>query len=378
MRDLYFRVLITAQGVSYDLSRDLTSLTVEEDDRLADKLTVVVPDPFKVFSYALQEGMDVEVDLGYADDHSVIFRGLITQVDAEFPEDGVPQVTLQAFDNSIRMGLRRRNRPWTDIDLQGIVSQIATEYGFLIQDITLPPGGNPTYTGNGIRQREETDLAFLHRLADAQRCKVFVDTEDFGDVFTFKAEQMIMDAEPASTVYYGRCGVENALLSFSVNSDVSRRRRPQVYATVDPETGQETEAERQAEEPRDLLGDPFDENLAELGRRDPTRAAALAPLLNVAAGAYQSIFDATGDEEREITPGLYNAQALRQRTAPQASTVTEGVTGRGVTEGNKELRAKRNIQIEAVGGRFSGKWYLTQVRHVVDRSGYRTHFTCSR
>ena len=378
MRDLYFRALITAQGASYDLSQDLTSLTVEEDDQLADKLTVVVPDPLKVFSYALQEGMDVEVDLGYADDHSVIFRGPITQADAEFPEDGVPQVTLRAFDNSIRMGLRRRNRPWTDISLQGIVSQIATEYGFVQQDIALPPNGNPTYTGNGIRQQEETDLAFLHRLAKAQRCKVFVDAEDFGDVFTFKAEQLIMDAEPASTVYHGRCGVENQLLSFSVSSDVSQRRRPRVYASVDPETGRETEAERQVEEPRDLRGNPYDENLAEFRRRDPTRAAALAPLLNVAASAYESLFEATGDEEREITAGLHNAQALRERTAPQASTVTEGITGQGVTEGNKYLRAKRNIRIEAVGGRFSGKWYLSQVRHVVDRNGYRTHFTCSR
>lgn len=378
MRDLYFRVLITAQGVSYDLSGDLTSLTVEEDDRMADKLTVVVPDPFQVFSYALQEGMDVEVDLGYADDHSVIFRGLITQVDAEFPEDGVPQVTLRAFDHSIQMGLRRRNRPWTDIDLRGIVSRIATDHDFFVQDIALPPGGNPRYTGNGIRQQEETDLAFLHRLAEAQRCKVFVEAEDFGDVFTFKAEQLIMDAEPASTVYYGRCGVENRLLSFSVNSDVSQRHRPRVYASIDPETGQETEAQRQAEEPRDLRGNPYDENLAVLSRRDPTRAAALAPLLNVAASAYESIFKATGDEEREITAGLHNAQALRERTAPQASTVTQGITGQGVTEGNKDLRAKRNVQIEAVGGRFSGKWYLSQVRHVVDRSGYRTHFTCSR
>jgi phage protein D len=323
--------------------------------------------------------MEVEVDLGYVDDHSVIFRGLTTQVDADFPDDGVPQVTLRAFDNSIRMGLRRRSRPpWTNIDLQGIVSQIATEYDFSMQDIALPPGGNPTYTGNGIRQREKTDLAFLHDLAEAQRCKVFVDTEDFGDVFTFKAEQMIMDAEPASTVYYGRCGVENRLLSFSVNSDVTQRRRPQVYASIDPETGRETEAQRQVEPPRDVSGSPFDENLAELGRRYPTRAAAVAPLLNVATQARESIFAKTGDEEREIAAGLHSAQTLRQQTAPQASTVTEGITGQGVTEGNKDLRAKRNIRIEAVGGRFSGKWYLTQVRHVVDRSGYRTHFTCSR
>ena len=378
MRDLYFRVLITAEKVSYDLSQDLTTFTIEEDDRMADKLIVVVPDPFKVFSYALQEGLGMEVDLGYVDDHSVIFRGLITQADANFPEGSVPQVTLRAFDNSIRMGLRKRNRPWTDIDLQDIVSQIAKEYGFLKQDIVLPPGGNPTYTGNGTRQQEETDLAFLHRLAEAQRCKVFVDVEDYGDVFTFKAEQMIMDAEPAATAYYGRCGAENLLLSFSVSSDVTQRHRPKVYASVDPETGQESESERQVEEPRDLHGRPYGENLADFRRRDPIKADTLTSLLKAAPNAYESMFKETGDEEREIMDGMRSAQSLRELTAPQASTVCQGITGQGVMQGNKDIRAKKNIQIEAVGGRFSGKWYLTQVRHVVGRDGYRTHFTCSR
>lgn len=380
MADLYFKVAITAQGVPYDLSHDLTSITVEEDDSMADKLTIVVPDPFTVFSYALQEGMSVEVDLGHVDNHSIIFRGLITQVDADFPADGVPQVTLQAYDNIILMGLRKRNRPWTDIDVQGIVSQIAgaPEYRFLAQNISLPAGGNPTYTGNGIRQQEKTDLAFLHDLASAQRCKVFVEAADLGETFNFQSEQKLMDAEPAASLYYARCGAENQLLSFSVNSDVNQRRKPKVYASVDPESGQETEAERKVEEARDLLGDPFDENLAELTRSQPAKAAALASLINVAGSAYQSIFAATGDEEREITTGLSNAQTLREQTAPEASTVTEGITGQGVTEGNKDLRAKRNVQIEAVGGRFSGKWYLSQVRHVVNGSGYQTHFTCSR
>jgi phage protein D len=378
MSDIYLRSQISAQSAKYNLSDDLTSLSIEEDDQLADKLTVVVPDPFKVFSYALQEGMDVEVDLGWVDDHSVLFRGLITKVDVSFPEDAVPQVTLIAFDNSIRLGMCKRNRQWTDIDLQGIVSKIALDGGFYRQEIKLPSGGNPSYTGNGIWQQEKTDLDFLHELADRQHCKVFVDAEDLGDKFFFKPEQTIMDAEPTATIYYGRCGVTNRLLSFSINSDVSQRQRPQAYASIDPETGQETTAERQQEEPRDLMSTPYDANLAAFSQHEPVKAAALKPLLEVAAQTYQKIFKSIGDEERVITSGLFNAKSLKEQTTPQPSTVSEGITGEGVTEGNKDLRAKRNIQIESVGGRFSGKWYLSQVRHVVDGNGYHTHFTGTR
>lgn len=380
MRDLFFKVEITAQSASYDLSHDLTSITVEEDDSLADKATVVVPDPFTVFSYALQEGMDVEIDLGYIDGHSVIFRGLITKVDAEFPENAVPTVTITAFDNIIRMGLRKRNRPWTETDLKAIVTSIANEAGYTLPftRIDLPPGGNPTYTENGIRQCEQTDLAFLHDLAKAQHCKVFVDSTDAGDVFNFIAEQKLMDAEPATKLFYNRCGVENELLSFSVKSDVTRRKRPKVHASIDPETGKETETKQSLDTPLSLIGNPFDENLAELSARHPAKAAALSGLMTAAGSAFDKIFEDTGEEEREVIAGLHSSQKLKKETAPQESTATEGVTGEGVTAGNKDLRAKRNVQIEAVGGRFSGKWYLSQIRHVVNGSGYRTHFTCSR
>jgi uncharacterized protein len=377
-RDLYFRVILQAENTPYDLSKDLTSFTVEEDDRMADKLTVIVPDPLKVFSFAIREGMEVEVDLGYADDHSILFRGLVTQVDSSFPEDGIPSVTVVAYDNIIRMGLKRRHRPWTDIDLRSIISQIATEHQFTSQQIELPDGGNPTYEGNGVRQREQTDLAFLHELANAQHCKVFVECEDKIDVFNFKAEKFLMDADPATALHYRCVGAYTNLLKFSVSSDINNRRRRRVYATVNPESGEPVDAQREAEPARELESGAFDESLTEFRRRDPARADSLTQLIDAADAAYQSIVKARGEEEREITTGLHSSQQLRQRTAPQASTSNEGMTGSGVAEGDKDMRAKRNILIEDVGGRFSGKWYLSKIRHVVDGSGYRTHFICSR
>lgn len=376
--DLFFRVMVISQGVAYDLSDDLTSLTVEEDDEMSDKLTVVVPDPFRVFSYALQEGMQVEVDLGTIDDHSLVFRGLITKIEADFPDDGVPEVTLVAFDNSIRMCLRKRNRAWVDIDVAGIVAKIAEEYGFNLTEIDLPFGGNPTYEGNGMRQKEETDWAFLLRLAKEQRCKVFVEASEVGDVFTFKSERAIMQAEPTTTLHYGRCGAANALLRFAVKSDVTQRNRPEVLASIDPVTGRATDAVRRVDDVSALPSQPFDANLAELAQQHPVQAATLGGLINVAADAFNTIAADVIAEVRRIVPGLFNAETLREQAAPQADTAHNGWTGEGMTPGNKDLRAKRNVEIGDVGARFSGKWYVKQVRHVVDEDGYRTHFTCSR
>ena len=176
-QDLFYKMSIDAGGAHYDLSADITSFTIEEDSTRPDQLTINLSDPYKVFSHAFQEGMDLEVDLGTADDHSIIFRGRIYKVEGEFPKSGVPRLTLRAHDNSMKMGLRKRNRPWKDLTLQDIVEQITSSYGFASVDVQLQ--GNPNFLGNGIRQQEETDLAFLLRLAQEYGCEMYVSADNF-------------------------------------------------------------------------------------------------------------------------------------------------------------------------------------------------------
>ena len=106
--DLFYKVSVTAPGATYDLSNDLGSLTVEQRASQPAKVTIELNDPFKVFSHALQEGMGMEVDLGRAEDHAVVFQGSIYQVNASFPEAGVPTLTLQAYDGTMAMGIEAR------------------------------------------------------------------------------------------------------------------------------------------------------------------------------------------------------------------------------------------------------------------------------
>ena len=61
--DLYYHVALKAGPVAYDLSNDLTALTIEEEGGKPDQLTIDISDSYKVFSHALQEGVEVEVDL---------------------------------------------------------------------------------------------------------------------------------------------------------------------------------------------------------------------------------------------------------------------------------------------------------------------------
>ena len=50
----------------------------------------------------------------------------------------------------------------------------------------------------------------------------------------------------------------------------------------------------------------------------------------------------------------------------------------GTAVGNHHLHAQAAFNIADVGKRFSGIWYLSKVRHILDKEGYRTEFECQR
>jgi uncharacterized protein len=375
--DLFYRVLVSAPGANYDLSGDLASLSIEEDETKPALLAVELADPFKVFGHALQEGMGVEAELGTADDHSLVFRGRIHQVDASFPPTGVATVRIRAHDNGMRMGLRRRNRVWAGTTLSRLVRTMAQEHGFARQNIRLL--GDPEFRGNGIRQQDETDLAFLHRLAGAYGAETYVNPRDAGDEFTFLAQREIMTSEPAVTLYHGRCGVRPPLISFEAHADIADVQLPRVFAGVDYDRGEAVDAVQAPVEEVAGLEDPFfDENMTAFREQEPERAAGLQALLAAAFAARQQVLGDLGDVERVTVAAFTTGEELRTRRENQFSTSVHGMRASGRTEGNKDLRAQTNVRIEDVGGRFSGVWFLTQVRHLLDTDGFRTEFECRR
>lgn len=375
--DLFYYVLVTGAGASYDLSADLCTLTIDEEGGKPDKLSIELSDPFKVLSHALQEGMEVEVDLGTAQDHSLIFRGQISRVEGEFPQDGVPTLRLLAYDRSIKMGLRKRNRPWTNTTIKGIVENVGDTY-FGAGGINVELTVDLQITGNGIRQQDETDLAFLRRLAARYACELYVTAGDLSDTLHFIAQKKIMQAKPKVTLYYGRSGVPDRLISFHASSDVSDIQLPRAFAGIDYTTGELSEKTESVDEVGSQDDPFFDENLAAFGKREPARGTQLQGLLNASAAVWQALRAALGSERHEATHGFSTPEELNVRARNQFSTSIHGMRASGSTPGNHRIHAQSAIMIADVGGRFSGTWYLSQVRHIVDGQGYRTEIECQR
>jgi phage protein D len=374
--ELYYQVQVTAGGAAYDLSNDVASFTLEEQEGLPDHLTVRVPDPYKVFGHAFQEGMEVMLDLGTTDDHAIVFRGKIHQADEDFPQDGTPVLTIQAHDRAMEMGLRPRNRPWVDKKLSEIVAEIAKAHGFKSADVRV--AGDPLFSGNGIRQ-DENDMAFLIRLARDWACQVYVDPTAEGDVLRFVSQEKVMSELQQVTLYYGRCGVPNRLLSFQPRSDVADIQLPRVFSGVDYNDGKRIEmAESKPAKPVDSEDKFRDENLAEFREREPARAQQLEAVISAAPQVRTTLLQALGTVRRESTPAFTTPAAMEARRQNEFSTSALGMRASGSTVGNMRLHAQTAVQLEDVGGRFSGTWFLSSVRHVMDIQGYRTDFECRR
>jgi len=374
--DLFYRVSVFAPGAVYDLSADLSSLSIEQRETYPDLLLIHLSDPHKVLGHALQEGMGVEVELGTADDHSVIFRGRIYRVEGSFPQAGVPTLTLRAFDRSMEMGLRKRNRVWADMNLSDLVSTLAVEY---FNRVSVELRGDPKLSGNGLRQKDETDLAFLLRLARQHGCVMYVKAEDDDEVLYFVAEHVVMTTESAVTLFYGRCGAKNQLVRFESSADVVDIQLPRILSGIDARSGQLIEAKSAEVEEVGTTEDPFfDENLTAFRTREPVKAAGLELLLEAAGAAHAELRQFLGGVERIQVPTFTTEEALNLAARNQFSTRLRGMRGSGTAPGQKDLLARTSVQLADVGGRFSGTWYLAEVRHELNREGYHTHFECRR
>ncbi len=357
--DLFYRVGVTA-SVKYDLSNDLGSLTVEQRASQPAKATIEMRDPFKVFGHALQAGMQLEVELGSADEHALVFLGKIYQVNASFPERGVPTLTVQAYDGTMAMGLKERNRTFKDMPLSRVVNQVAGAQPYRFARLNVDVLGDPNFPGNGIRQRDETDLAFLLRLAATYGCTMSAVPGDSGETLEFKAERKLADGDPEVKLYYGRCDVDGCLLSFTPSSDVARIHLPRVLAGVEYESGNAIAAAPTDDDDVSDREDPFaQDNMATTASR-------------------KALEQDLGKVVREMVTTFTTSADLAERRQNQFSTQRLGMEASATTLGNYRLRAQRTVGVLDVGGQFSGKWFMTQVRHTVNRSGFRTEFECRR
>ena len=157
---------INSNDLSLDATSDIISVSVLEDVNAAGMFTFTLlswdnkemrviwidDDQFK-------EGNTVEIDMGYRDNMKTLFKGEITGLEPDFPNDQSPTLTVTGYDRRHRLMGKRKTRTFLKMQDSDIANQIAGDW-------SLTPEVEDTRVRlDYVLQHNQTDFEFLQERA---------------------------------------------------------------------------------------------------------------------------------------------------------------------------------------------------------------------
>jgi hypothetical protein len=292
---------------------------------------------------------------GRSSDLTLMTTGLITTLEADFPEAGAPRLTVGG--KSVLERFRNKQYTWAwPAQGEGITeSQIA-------EDLARAPDSPPGRPGLGfpvrVNPRAETPvpymmmnnqypIVFLMQLARRKGYDLFLtrdpgaDADDPGYLY-FGPSQRVTDV-----TYQFDWG--KTLVSFKPTISLAR----QVTKVT-------------------VLG--WDRQ-----RKQPLRGVATLSDVAPVNSDLQPYINAIGREETVAdVPVFTQAEATQKAKDYLEAQVLDMVEATGVTVGLPDLRAGRSLTIGGLGTTLNGRWFIKETTHTINDSGYRTTFVARR
>lgn len=320
---------------------ELTSISVDNTLEGADQFSFVVNNAFNIKDRKLlwmdkffKTGNRVEIKMGYLDKLKTLIVGLITNVKADFPSGGLPQLTVSGYDLSYQMMKNRRSRQNDDSQESDVIQQIASFYklkvtGVESTDLELPR----------VEQNQETDFNFLKRLAKDNGYEFFV----FQDSLYFKKPYAKKSAD--LTLEWGK-----GLISFSPEINLAKQvKKVELY-------GWNIKTKKRIVGRAGVGDEPG---------REGNRASGGELLQSVVKG------DAV---HRERLPVFSQQEANRRARGKLKKASEDLLKGRGKSIGIPEILADKNIELKGLGSQFNRVYYIEKTQHTVTSAGYKTTF----
>ena len=314
-------------------------------------------------------GNRVEVHLGYGGNLLRVYAGPITSLQATYPESGAPTIAIGSTDSMQKLKNRKAGDSDPVVYRKQADWQIAKKIAGRHQLGVHVDEQGPEH--DLVVQKNQSDAAFLMERAKRIDFECFIrpDPNTGKDTLHFVRPTDGRTAGADDQAHYFQlaygpglagepqpAGVEEALIpnliSFSPSLTLSGQVSSVTVRGWNPRT-------------KDSLVYKATRKDLPPGRGLTGPAAADQAL----GGRGETVIDApvaTQEEARELATAL-----LRERSYGF-------VTATGRIAGLPELTPGDNLDIHGVGTRFSGQYYVLQVVHTLDTSGFFTEFTGRR
>ena len=283
-------------------------------------------------------GTRVAVRLGDGDRAGTVFDGLVSGLEAHYPQTRAPEIVFLAEDRLQELRMTRRTRSFEEASDDDIIRDVVSAHGLTASvDVDGP-------THHHVAQANQSDLAFIReraRLVDAD---------------------LWIDGSTVHVASRGRRGGEEVTLTYnadlhevSILADLARQRSTVVVAGWDVAGKEAIAAEASVSAIQSELGDDTSG-------------------IDLLEGA----FAARTDTIVHTSPAT-TAAAQAQADMALRTSARRFVTATGLTEGDARLRAGTRVRLAGLGAGFNGLYTLVEVEHAFDgQRGYQARFRAER
>jgi uncharacterized protein len=362
-----YRLKIDGDNIPAALRAAIVSISYQDGIEGADRveLTLANENLRWLDHPLLQPDNGFSLSLGYAPDPlEEVFVGEITGVEPTFPASGMPTIKIIAHDFLQRLTKGTKQRGFAlsipsigNITLPDPVIAALVRAENLLIPYTDPIGGAlsvllavvtaavaPDQTDKDVKLQDKiSDFDFLKDLAKRNGFEMYIDhtMEPRGSVLKFRF--LLSDFEPELTLKWG-----SSLMNFT----------PRLTTVGDI-----------ASVSARIWISSLKVALNVIVSWDYDRAT-----FNLKVFPGFELLTATGEEEAISFASTSPAKSIEDVLSNLIPRLNNRLTGSGGTIGDLRIKAGRVINLENLGGQFSGLYRVTSATHTLDGSGLRTNF----
>lgn len=335
-----------SSGEPVELAGRIIGFTYEDCERKTDKVSLQL-DNYDLSLFEREEltgGAVLEVSWGYPGNMAPPRRVTVKKL------KGFTTLDIEGQALSVLMNREAKTRQWENKTRADVVREIAKEHGYEGQFVDVD---DTAESFDVINQTAETDARFLRRLAAREEFEFYVD--DGGMHFHERRQS----AAPTHVFTWFSDPGRGDVISVSVESDLVKRAGKVTVKGRDPMTRTTVESSSSsANTTRATLGETVEVV-------DPETGSTSLETRNATASVHPTASSTSKRAERE--------SAARFRAA-ERSTVKLSMN----VVGDPTLRAKSIVEVRGITPLLSGKYYVTEVKHVVSGSGYTCELKLTR
>jgi phage protein D len=353
----YFQVKVAGRPQGQDVVRDILQVSYKDNITEIDSFDITINNwdaQTRAFKYSdadlFDPGKELELWMGYYGGNKLrlMVRGQITALRPSFPSGGGSTLAISGLNVLHKLRTKQESHSYESKTDSEIARQVAGRLGIDIKTDSAPDEKRFDY----LIQDNQYDIIFLMERARRIGYDLFVEEQGQN----------------------GQAG--QPLLRFGRSLQVRQVTYQLTYGRSLIEFKPDLTTANQVSEVTVRGWDSINKKKIE-----QTAKRSEISVKGVGAAGGQAAIEQSFNQRKEIVatkPIESDAEAKTLALRTLEENAKDMVKGSGSTVGLPDLRAGSVVQIDGLGKRFSGRYFVTSSTHAIGDGGYTTQFECRR